>query len=95
MDASVLILDDSLSAVDTDTEEKILENLMELRKGKTTIVIAHRISTLQKADHVAVLTDGAVTEYGTPDELLALGGFYADISRKQQLENELGRNDEN
>ncbi len=53
MDASVLILDDSLSAVDTDTEEKILENLMELRRGRTTIVIAHRISTLQKADHVA------------------------------------------
>ena len=88
-DSSILILDDSLSAVDTDTEEQILENLMEIRKDKTTIVIAHRISTLQKADHVAVLTDGKVTEYGTPEELLELGGFYADISHKQQLENEL------
>lgn len=67
-DSAVLILDDSLSAVDTDTEEKILENLMRLRKGKTTIVIAHRISTLQKADHIAVLTEGELTEYGTHDE---------------------------
>lgn len=88
-DSAILILDDSLSAVDTDTEEQILENLMDIRKGKTTIVIAHRISTLQKADHVAVLSDGKVTEYGTPDELLELGGFYADISHKQQLESEL------
>ena len=69
-DSAILILDDSLSAVDTDTEEQILENLMETRQGKTTIVIAHRISTLQKADHVAVLSDGKLTEYGTPEELL-------------------------
>lgn len=89
MDASVLILDDSLSAVDTDTEEQILENLMQQRKGKTTIVVAHRISTLQKADHIAVLTEGELTEYGTHDELLALGGFYAHIYEKQQLEQEL------
>ena len=89
MDAAVLILDDSLSAVDTDTEEKILDNLMRLRQGKTTIVIAHRISTLQKADHVAVLTEGELTEYGTHEELLALGGFYAHIHEKQQLEQEL------
>nr|WP_296438242.1 ABC transporter ATP-binding protein [uncultured Acetatifactor sp.] len=89
MDASVLILDDSLSAVDTDTEEQILENLMELRKGKTTIVVAHRISTLQKADHIAVLTEGELTEYGTHGELLELGGFYAHIYEKQQLEQEL------
>ncbi len=89
MDASVLILDDSLSAVDTDTEEKILENLMELRRGRTTIVIAHRISTLQKADHVAVLTEGKLTEYGTHEELLEKNGFYAHIYEKQQLEQEL------
>lgn len=89
MDAPVLILDDSLSAVDTDTEEKILENLMELRRGKTTIIIAHRISTLQKADHVAVLTEGELTEYGTHEELLARRGFYAHIYEKQQLEQEL------
>lgn len=88
-DASILILDDSLSAVDTDTEEQILENLLRLRKDKTTIIIAHRISTLQKADHIAVLTDGVMTEYGTHDELVALGGFYAHINDKQQLEQEL------
>lgn len=88
-DSAVLILDDSLSAVDTDTEEQILENLLRLRKGKTTIVIAHRISTLQKADHIAVLTEGELTEYGTHDELVALGGFYAHINEKQQLEQEL------
>lgn len=88
-DSAVLILDDSLSAVDTDTEEQILENLMRLRKGKTTILIAHRISTLQKADHIAVLNDGELTEYGTHNELVALGGFYAHIYEKQQLEAEL------
>lgn len=88
-DSAVLILDDSLSAVDTDTEEKILNNLLRLRQGKTTIVIAHRISTLQKADHIAVLTEGKMTEYGTHDELVALGGFYAKINEKQQLEQEL------
>lgn len=88
-DASILILDDSLSAVDTDTEEQILENLLRLRKDKTTIIIAHRISTLQKADHIAVLTDGVMTEYGTHDVLVALGGFYAHINEKQQLEQEL------
>lgn len=89
MDAPILILDDSLSAVDTDTEEKILQNLMRLREGKTTIIIAHRISTLQKADHIAVLTEGALSEYGTHEALLEKNGFYAEIYKKQQLEQEL------
>ena len=88
-DAPILILDDSLSAVDTDTEEKILNNLLRLRKGKTTIIIAHRISTLKQADHIAVLSDGVLSEYGTHEELLSLGGFYAHSSEKQQLEQEL------
>ena len=88
-ESPILILDDSLSAVDTDTEEQILNNLLELRKGKTTIVIAHRISTLQKADHIAVLTDGKLTEYGTHSELVELNGFYAHINEKQQLEQQL------
>ena len=92
-DSAVLILDDSLSAVDTDTEEQILENLMRLRKGKTTIIIAHRISTLQQADHAAVLEDGRLTEYGTHQELLDKNGFYAHIYEKQQLEQELAAAD--
>ena len=87
--APVLIMDDSLSAVDTDTEEQILENLIRIRKDKTTIIIAHRVSTLQKADHIAVLTEGELTEYGTHDELVSKGGFYAKIYEKQQLEQEL------
>lgn len=91
MEAPILILDDSLSAVDTDTEEKILQNLLRLRKGKTTIVIAHRISTLSKADHVAVIEDGRMTEYGTHEELIQKNGFYARIHEKQQLEQELGQ----
>lgn len=89
MDSPILILDDSLSAVDTDTEEQILANLMRLRKGKTTILIAHRISTLQQADHVAVLSEGILTEYGTHEELVDRKGFYAHIYEKQQLEQEL------
>ncbi len=88
-DSSILILDDSLSAVDTDTEEQILDNLLRIRRGKTTIVIAHRISTLQKADHVAVLTEGRLTEYGTHEELIAKNGFYSHIYEKQQLEAKL------
>lgn len=88
-DSSILILDDSLSAVDTDTEEQILKNLLRRRKGKTTILIAHRISTLQQADHIAVLEEGALAEYGTHRELLQKGGFYAHIFEKQQLEQEL------
>lgn len=91
--SAVLILDDSLSAVDTDTEEQILENLLRLRKGKTTIIIAHRISTLQQADHVAVLEEGRLKEYGTHQELLDKGGFYSHIYEKQQLEQELASED--
>ena len=85
-DAPILLLDDALSAVDTDTEEKILQHLKEIRSGRTTVIIAHRISTIQHADHVLVLDDGRCAEYGTHAELLALGGLYRSIYDKQQLE---------
>ncbi len=88
-DAPILLLDDSLSAVDTDTEKAIVENLKALRQGKTTVIIAHRISSIRHADHILVLEDGRRAEYGTHEELLSLNGIYAALYRKQQLENSL------
>ena len=88
-DAPILILDDALSAVDTDTEEQILHNLQENRAGRTTILIAHRISTLQHADHILVLEEGRAAEYGPHEELMALGGIYRGVYDKQQLEKQL------
>lgn len=88
-DAPILLLDDALSAVDTDTEWQILDNLRRLRKGRTTIIVAHRISTIQDADHILVLDEGKVEEYGTHEELLNNGKLYASLYRKQQLEKEL------
>ncbi len=88
-DSPVLILDDALSAVDTDTEETILENLKRIREGKTTIMIAHRVSTVQNADHIMVLDEGKVAEYGTYDELLARNGIFKKMVEKQQLEAQL------
>ena len=85
----ILILDDALSAVDTDTEEQILQNLKTLRSGKTNLIIAHRISTVQHADHILVLDHGRAAEYGTHEELLALGGIYRDLFDRQQLEKQL------
>ena len=85
-DAPVLILDDALSAVDTDTEEHILKNLKENRKGRTTILIAHRISTIQNADIIMVLDDGKAVEIGSHNELMAKNGIYKSMFDKQQLE---------
>lgn len=88
-DAEILILDDALSAVDTDTEEHILRGLRQKRAGKTTILIAHRISTVQAADKILLMEDGVCAEMGTHQELLALNGQYARLYQQQQLELQL------
>ena len=85
----VLILDDALSSVDTQTEDKILNHLREVMQGRTTIFISHRVSTVRNADRIAVLHDGKIVELGTHDELLALNGYYSDLYNKQLLEEEL------
>jgi ATP-binding cassette, subfamily B, multidrug efflux pump len=90
-DPRILILDDSLSAVDTQTEEKILGRLRGVMGGRTTILIAHRTSTVRDADQIVVVKDGAIIECGTHDELLEHAGYYADLYQKQLLEEELER----
>jgi ATP-binding cassette subfamily B protein len=93
-DAEILILDDSLSAVDTDTEARILSALQELRRGKTTILIAHRVSTVRNADRILLIEDGICAEQGSHQELLQLDGHYARLYEQQQLEQQLQAEEE-
>ena len=85
-DPSILIFDDALSAVDTQTEAAILEGLQRVQQGRTTIVIAHRLSAFEHCDRVYVFDEGRVSESGSHDELVRQDGWYADMARRQQLE---------
>jgi ATP-binding cassette, subfamily B, multidrug efflux pump len=85
----ILILDDSLSAVDTQTEERILNALRTIRKGRTVLIVSHRVSSVKDADHIIVLADGRIVERGAHEELVGRGGYYADLYRRQTIEAEL------
>lgn len=85
----ILILDDSFSAVDTNTEEEILSNLKNFMKDRTSIIISHRISTVKNADNIIVIDEGKIVEQGNHDQLVELNGIYADLHKKQLLEEEL------
>ena len=86
---AILILDDSLSAVDTATEERILDALRSVREGRTVLIVSHRVSSVKDADHIVVLEDGAIVERGTHEDLIARDGYYADLYRRQTIEAEL------
>jgi ATP-binding cassette, subfamily B, multidrug efflux pump len=90
-DPKILVLDDSLSSVDTDTEERILRGLRGVMSQRTTILVSHRISTVQNADQIIMLRRGQIIERGTHDSLLAQGGEYAELYQRQLLEEELAR----
>jgi ATP-binding cassette subfamily B protein len=88
-DPKILILDDSLSSVDTYTEEQILRELEDVMKGRTAILISHRVSTVKDADEIVVMEGGRIVERGNHETLLALGGYYANLHQRQLLEEEI------
>ena len=91
MNPKILILDDALSAVDTETEDQILRGLRDVMKTRTTFLVSHRVSTVKHADLIVVLREGRIVERGTHDALVRANGFYAGLHRRQLLEEEFAQ----